>query len=102
MAVALDHIPLSAGEIGLVRAGVDFKQEIPLFHVGSFGEMHFLQVAGDTRAHLNGIDGFQSAWELFVIRDVPCDRIAHLYFRRLGRWRRLSLTSVAAGANRKR
>ena len=49
----LDDVGLGTSQLGLVRTGIDLKQHVPLFDVGSFLEQHLLQVTADPGPHVD-------------------------------------------------
>ena len=45
---ALDHVALGTSQFGVVRAPVNFEQQISLIDVGPLSEVNFLEIAGDS------------------------------------------------------
>ena len=81
----------------LERPPVDGEKKIALLHILTVGEMHFLEIAGDARAHFDRIDRDEAA-DIFVeIADLLLDGIGD---RHGGRRRRglLGLLSPQAAS----
>ena len=113
--LAAGEIGFGEGEIGarlreigahlverdLERPVVDGEQEIALLHHLPVGEMNFREIAGDARAHLDGIDGDEAA-DIFVLVDHRALRPAWPPSRSAAAAPRLLLALAAAGERDRR
>ncbi|MDT4851694.1 hypothetical protein FQZ97_858850 [compost metagenome] len=57
------QLGLQALDLGLEGARVDLEQQVAFLHQAAFIEGHLVDVAGDARADLDGLGGFQAAGE---------------------------------------
>src|SRR5258708_40004590 len=72
---------------------MEVKEEVALAKNRAFLEMHALQIAGNTRAHLDGVNCFKAAGELVTVSYLLADNFRNTHFRR--RWSlRLSRTGT--------
>ena len=69
-AARLREVGLGARQLGLVGARIDLEQHVPLAHLFARGEDHALDVAGDARSDLDGVDGLEAADELVPFGDL--------------------------------
>jgi hypothetical protein len=84
----------------LERPLVDGEQEVALLDDLAVVEVHAIEIAGDARTHLDGVDRDETANVFVVIDDVALDRGRHRHGRR---WRRgLRALALAAGGQHRR
>ena len=85
---------LSEGD--LEGPAIDREQKIALLHDLPVLKMDRLQIPGDTRPHLDGLDGDEAADILILVSDHSGNRLRDRDLRRRGRgWSRFRLTLVA-------
>ena len=63
---------------------IDLKQEVAFANDLALFEVHTLQVAGNARAHFDGMHGFKAARELVIVADLFADNFRYANFHR--RW----------------
>src|SRR5258708_35132730 len=89
----LRKIALQTVYFRLEGTRIDLKQEVALPNNRAFLEMHALQIAGNTRAHLDCVDCFKPAGELVTVSYLLADNFRYTHFR--WRWSlRLSRTGT--------
>ncbi len=71
----LVEVDLALGlvELGLVGPGIDDEQQVPCLDLRPFLERHLDQVAGDSGADVDRLDGLGPAGEVDVVGDLPPD-----------------------------
>ncbi|MNV86292.1 hypothetical protein D3C71_1803150 [compost metagenome] len=72
-----DHLGLGAIDIGVERRGVEREQQVALLDQRAFTEMHGLHGAGDARADVHALHGFEPAREFVPQRDVLLRDLGH-------------------------
>src|SRR5918996_929272 len=77
-----DDLRLRAVDLGGVRVGIDGDEQIVALYQRALGEVHRLDRAGDSRAHVDALDRFEAPGKL-----VPRDDLVLLDHRNLHRHR---------------
>ena len=72
MRFGLGENALGAIDLRLIGAGVDFVEHVSFLHVRAFGEINFVQIAGDARSDINGGLGHGAAGEILLVYDWEC------------------------------
>jgi hypothetical protein len=80
---------LGAGDLRLVRTLIDDEERRPRLHDRALVESHPLHEAGDARADLHRLDGFEMTGKLVPLGDLMVDDRCHGDFGRRGRGGRL-------------
>ena len=84
LARACARLACACAEGGLERPAVDGEQQVALLDHLPVLEMDRVEIAGDARAHLDGIDRDEAADVLVVIGDQPLHRLGDRHLRRWG------------------
>ena len=93
--ISLGFRPLQLGprpfRLGLIRPGIDYKQQIACLHLLPIFEMDGIQITVDSRAHLDRFDRLQAAGKIIPFGHLLRHRLSRGDFGgRGGDWLRLA------------
>src|SRR6266403_4955594 len=97
----LRQIALQTVHFRLEGSRINLKQEVALTNNRAFLEMHALQVAGNARANLDGVNWFKASGEFVTVSQLLAYDFRHTHFRRCSSLRlsRTGTPGTYAGKN---